>query len=66
MGGNSSALTTSVGRHRQTMPLHSRIRRAMVSFVSFSADRIRSASFSRSKSSSRMTGTPARMAARAD
>ena len=46
--GSSSARIFSSGRHRQTMPLHSRISKAMVSTERRSAETIRSASFSRS------------------
>ncbi|MNT06380.1 hypothetical protein D3C72_1410440 [compost metagenome] len=82
MGGSSSRSRVSPGRHRQTMPLPSRISCAMSSVspgrqrqtmplpsrmswamtgtVSLSAATIRSASFSRSKSSMRMTGRPRR------
>src|ERR1700722_10114939 len=65
MGGNSSARMVSSGRHRHTMPLHSRIISAMPSTVSFSAAKIRSASFSRSSSSSRATARPSRKACKA-
>lgn len=48
---------------RQTMPLPSRIIRAMVASVRLSAAQIRSASFSRSASSMTSTGRPDAMAA---
>ena len=60
----SDALFSAV-RHRQTMPLHSRISMAMLACVSLSAATMRSASFSRSASSSTTTGTPSRAASSA-
>ena len=60
MGGRPRRSSASPGRHRQTMPLPSRISCAMTGTVSLSAATIRSASFSRSKSSIRMTGRPRR------
>lgn len=65
IGGSSSARTFSSVRHRQTMPLHSRINSAIVSSVSRSAATIRSASFSRSWSSCSTTARPSRSAASA-
>ncbi|CFU07987.1 Uncharacterised protein [Bordetella pertussis] len=65
MGGSSRRSRVSPGRHRHTMPLPSRISCAMTGTVSLSAATIRSASFSRSKSSIRMTGRPMRRCCRA-
>ncbi len=65
MGASCSSSTVASSRHRQTMPLQSRIIMAMVCSEMFSAAAMMSASSSRSSSSSSSTGRPAWKAAMA-